>query len=267
MGNYVHIGQLSRPGKGKRENEDTMLAYVPRHPNTIERRGALFAVADGVGGHPGGKVASYLAAQYVWRAYYADNINAPHIALHKATDLANRWLHYWASVRADLREMRTTLTVAVIWDGELIIAHVGDSRAYLVRGGYAWLLTHDHTWVAEAMAQGLLTPQEAARHPWRHVLTRSLQGDNVTVDIARWQYRSGDRLVLCTDGVYDALASQEIAWLARYRPPRAARALVRRAYQRWGQDDASVLVVALKRSMRRNQPVSYNFGRVAAYGM
>jgi len=252
--NPLIAGQMSSPGVGQRVNQDTVTQCIPRHPALLARKGALFVIADGMRFSPGGEVASRLAARTVLSGYYAHPADDPIQSLQAAVATANHWLRYWSDVRPDLRGMGTTLTAVVVRGQELLIAHVGDSRAYLVRGGSAWLLTRDHTWVADALARGLLTPQEAAHHPWRHTLTRHLGGPAATPDVRQVTYWPGDRLVLCSDGVSDLLNPSEIAWLASLPPQRAARALVATARQRGGRDDASAIVVWLGRPAERRRP-------------
>ena len=249
------VGRMSRPGRGQRANQDAVAQYIPRDAALLARKGALFVVADGMRGHPGGEVASHLAAQTVLSAYYADPSPDPVQSLQAAVGTAGGWLRYWAAARLDLRGMGTTLTAVAVRGGELIVAHVGDSRAYLVRGGRAWPLTRDHTWVTDALARGLLTPQEAASHPWRHMLTRNLGGSSAAVDVRRVVYAPGDRLVLCSDGVSNLMAPHEIGWLAARSPRQAARTMVGTARRRGGQDDASVIVVSLGRPAWQPRPV------------
>lgn len=255
MSAYLRFGWLSRPGRYRGTNQDRLSAYVPRDPVLLVRKGALFVVADGMRGCPGGEVASRLAAQTVLAAYYANPSPDPTQSLQAAVEAADGWIRYWGSARADLREMGTTLTAVAVRGGELIVAHVGDCRAYLVRGGRAWPLTRDHTWVADALARGLLTPQEAANHPWRRVLTRSLGGSSAAADVRRVVCAPGDRLVLCSDGVSDLLAPHEIGWLAARSPRQAAQALVGTARRRGGQDDASAIVVSLAWPAWQPRPV------------
>lgn len=254
VSSWLVDGRMSRPGRGQRTNQDAVAQYVPRDPVLAARKGALFVVADGMRGCPAGEVASRLAAQTVLGAYYAGPSPDPVQSLQAAVGTADGWLRYWAAARPDLRGMGTTLTAVVVRGGELIVAHVGDSRAYLVRGGRAWPLTRDHTWVADALARGLLTQQEAASHPWRHMLTRNLGGSSAAVDVRRVVYAPGDRLVLCSDGVSGLVASHEIGWLAARSPRQAARALVGTARQRGGQDDASAIVVSLGRPAWQPRP-------------
>jgi serine/threonine protein phosphatase PrpC len=250
------VGRASRAGRGRRDNQDSLVAYASRDPALLARKGALFLVADGMRGCPAGAVASHLAARTVLRAYYTNPSNDPARSLQAAAGTADGWLRYWSVVRADLRGMGTTLTAAAVRNGELVVVHVGDSRAYLVRGRRAWLLTRDHTWAANACARGLLTRYEAHSHPWRHVLTRSLGGRSATVDVWRAPYASGDRLVLCSDGVGDLLAPPEVAWLAARAPGRAAKALVETARRRGGRDDASAIVVRLDGARRRGRSMN-----------
>lgn len=246
----IKFSCFSKRGRHGGPNQDYMSAYVPRNPVILSQKGVAFAVADGVRGGPGGEVASRLAVRSVLSAYYAFPWPEPIRGLQTAVALANSQLLYWAKLRPHLQGMSTTLTVAVVRGSELNIAHVGNSRAYLVRSGQAWQLTRDHTWVASALAQGLLTPQEAAIHPWKHLLIRSLGKQSVTVDLSRVTYMSGDRLVLCSDGVSDFLAPHEIGQLAMYPVHRAARALVETAWLRGGRDDASAMVVSLGQPAR-----------------
>lgn len=252
----LEFGWHSQPGRARRRNQDRLVGYIPPDAARTAHKGALFLVADGMQGQPGGEVASHLAAQTTLRTYYADPSPDPLRSLQLAVEAANGWLRYWAAARPDLHGMATTLTAVAVRDRELLIAHVGDSRAYLVRGGRAWPLTRDHTWAADAASRGLLTLQEAAHHPWRHVLTRSLGGTSAAVDVKRVAYVPGDRLVLCSDGVSDQMASQEISRLTTQSPRRAARVLVRMARRRGGIDDTSAIVVALGSPAGRQPPAA-----------
>lgn len=236
---------FSKRGKHKGPNQDWMGAYIPKDPITLRQKGALFALADGVRSNPGGEVASRLAVKSVLSAYYAFPLPDPTRGLQTAVALANSQLVYWSMVRSNLRGMSTTLTVVVVQGNELNIAHVGNSKAYLVRCNQIRQLTRDHTWTANAIAQGLLTPEEAAFHPWKHYLTRSLSRQSVIIDISRVTWVPGDRLVLCSDGVSDFLTPHEIGWLSMYPVRKAAKALVEIAWLRGGRDDASAMVVLL----------------------
>jgi PPM family protein phosphatase len=228
-------------------NQDWLAAHVPPSIHMLGDSGALFAVADGMGGRQGGEVASRLAIRVMMQRYYAHQpMTTPADRLAAAFGTANGWLCYWAKQRADLRDMGTTLTAIAVAGGVLHVAHIGDSRAYLVREGRAWRLTRDETWVAGAMRRGLLTPREAAYHPWRNILVRYL-GQQLTLDVSvhSYAYQPGDYLVLTTDGVTDWMRGHEVARLVAGSPKTAPRRLIQLARKRGSQDDASMILVAL----------------------
>jgi protein phosphatase len=211
----------------------------------LASKGYLYIVADGVGGHQAGEVASGIAVDVIRRSYYEDLNPDAETSLRRAILDANEEILRQAQ-EAAWAGMGTTVVAAVVRGDELVIAHVGDSRAYLWREGHLQRLTADHTWVAERLAAGILTPEEAANHPMRHVLTRSLgSAHEVAVDVARYDFRPSDRFLLCTDGVWEVLPEDEMARiLGRADPQMAAAALVNRALESGGQDDATALIVA-----------------------
>ena len=251
----LEIGQLTHPGRGRRTNEDAFGAYTPPDPRWQAVKGAIFAVADGVDGHPGGRIASQLAVQAVVSEYYRTPSPYTAESLERAVKLANAYIYRQA--RRAYGKMITTLTAAVVRGNELVVANVGDSRAYLVRGRGIWRLTRDHTWVAEEVAAGGLTPDEARRHPWRKVITRALgHRPDVKVDILRLMIQPGDTIVLCSDGLSDRVWDSEI-WgiVSRSKPKEAARRLVRLANYRGGNDNITVIVIRAKPPTRR--PVAH----------
>ena len=256
----IRVTSHSAQGLTAAENQDALRAVIPRSPAELADRGALFLVADGLGGHQGGAVASRIAADAVCRHYYGDR--SPITIgqrLTAAIGSANGWVRYWARQRADLREMGTTLTAVVVVGESLLVAHVGDSRAYLVRAGRAWRLTQDETWCAGAMRRGLLTPEEAAHHPWRNILERYLGGRSaLSVQVQRYVIHPGDMLLLSSDGVTDWIRGDELAAMVSQAPwnESAPRAMATLARRRGSNDDASVLVVSLDHQCNRAKPVS-----------
>ncbi len=229
----THQGRV-RPG-----NEDAL--FVGRW---------VYAVADGVGGAPAGEVASTLAVEQV--AAYDDAT---------PEDIADTGALLGASVRAAARTvaeagaddpartgMATTLTAAAVWDDQLVIAHVGDSRAYLLRDGLEQL-TNDHTAVEEAVQVGLLDRADAARHPERHLLVRvvGMDPDVPVADYGPWRLQSGDRVLLCSDGLTEACETRAIArHLEDARDPESAcEALIRAALEGGGPDNVTVVVLDL----------------------
>jgi protein phosphatase len=189
--------------------------------------------------------------------YYAAQASPPQ-AITYALDFANAWLHYWGRMPG-YRGMGAAVVAAVMCDGELIVAHVGDCRAYLARGGAAWPLTRDHTWGTEAVASGMLSPTEATRHPYANVLTRSLGArPALGAEARRVLIAPGDRVVLCSDGVTRTAGDAGVAWAIGQRNTRAAANTLGALAQRGGlPDDATAVVIEARgvtQAIRSNVP-------------
>lgn len=202
----------------------------------------LLAVADGMGGLPGGAVASRRVLDVVRRLAGGRRHGAAE--LEQAVKAANRDLFREGRQRPDLRGMGTTVTVAQVAGTELIVAHVGDSRAYRLRGGRLERLTQDHSVAAELEAAGEISRDEAAVHPQRHVLTRAVgPWHTVRVDLLVVPWHRADRLLLCTDGLTGVVSDAEIlAILAQARGEGAVAALVDAALARGGPDNVTVVL-------------------------
>ena len=242
---YFEIGVQSSKGRRRSSNEDSVAGCVPRERQTVCRMGAIFAVADGMAAHASRRSASRLAVQTVVGEYYRGFLHEPEDSLRRALSLANRRIRAGEEARALSGPRGTTLVAAVIRGHDLLVANVGDSRAYVLRGSQILRLTRDHSWTAEALAMGALTAREAARHPWRHVVTRALGTRSVVqVDIFRHQVHPLDILLLCSDGLYRCISDREIRTIAnRHRPLQAARKLAQLAVRRRSADDVTVLMV------------------------
>ena len=152
-----------------------------------------------------------------------------------------------AAARPNTRGMGTTLTAALLAGSVLSIAHVGDSRAYLLRDGKLHQITQDHNWVAEEVARGALTPQQARQHPGRNVLTRALGTvPSVDVDSVSVEVRGGDALLLCSDGLHSLVSDDEITeTLAGEEPQQACQSLVERANALGGHDNITVVAARI----------------------
>ncbi|MEX2458794.1 MAG: Stp1/IreP family PP2C-type Ser/Thr phosphatase, partial [Actinomycetota bacterium] len=227
----VSLGAQTDVGRTRETNEDGYLAEDP-----------LYAVADGMGGHRAGEVASRMALEALAEVEPDDG---PH-SLPERVKAANRVVHQRASEDKDLEGMGTTLTALVMDGSEARIAHVGDSRAYLLRDGELKMLTEDHTLVRRMVTEGKLTTEEAERHPQRSILTRALGVDaEVDVDEMTVRLRGGDRLLLCTDGLTSMLGEDRIGEILRSDsdPQGAADALVEAANEAGGQDNITVVVL------------------------
>jgi protein phosphatase len=247
-GALLELGDASERGLARETNEDSVYCEPPGSARA-QAKGWVFAVADGMGGEAVGELASRTAAAALVDAYYRSPGGAP--ALAKAASEANQAVRALAASKLQYAGMGTTLTAGVIQGSRLAFAHVGDSRAYLVRSGRARQLTQDHSWVAELVRAGALTQDQLRTHRYRNVLTRALgRQDQVQIDVIERELEDGDTLVLCSDGVTGKVEDPEIARLvAAQTPPRAAASLVSLARTRGGDDDASAVVVRWRRSV------------------
>ncbi len=205
----------------------------------------LAAVADGMGGHRGGGVASAIAISLIQAAFTGRSLDE----LQAAVRAANRAIWDRGGEAAELEGMGTTICAAgVIQDGTLAVVNVGDSRAYVLHQGSLSQLTHDHSVTAEAVRRGDLSEQEALDHPHRSVLTRALGvAPEVELDSATHQAVEGDRLLLCTDGLFNEASGDEITSLmAEGQDVQAiADGLVELAVSRGGRDNVSAVVAEI----------------------
>jgi protein phosphatase len=223
----------------------------------------MFAVADGVGGLDLGEVASTKAIQVITEGFARSTEGAslasllPSLIQQANSAVHDEGLH----TERRGRHMATTVVACALRHDQAVISHVGDSRCYQVRDGNAIQLTRDHTWVAEQRKLGLITAAEAERSESRHVLTRSLGPEMfVTVDTNSVSLRPGDRLVLCTDGLYGGLYPEDIARIASQNQDidTLARELVKYAVEVDGSDNATVQVI----QVRSVEPMGMYRGRL-----
>lgn len=222
-------------GKVRANNEDAYLTAPP-----------LFAVADGMGGHRAGEVASAAAIRTLQNEAGHDTDS-----LVAAVEAANRAVHAEATANPDLAGMGTTITAMMTTHDSAQIVHVGDSRAYLLRNGKLRRLTQDHTVVERLAREGKIPLGDVDRHPQRSVLERALGvGPEVDVDVLLLDVRPGDRLLLCTDGLTSMLEDDEIReiLLTESDPEGAAQALVAAALEAGGKDNVTAVVVDFPRA-------------------
>ncbi|MHB1125983.1 MAG: Stp1/IreP family PP2C-type Ser/Thr phosphatase [Bacillota bacterium] len=206
----------------------------------------LIVVADGMGGHRAGEVASRQAVELV-RDHLRRTLSQsdPLECLLQAVGEANRIIYNQSIANPELEGMGTTLTAGLVVDGVLYVAHVGDSRAYLLREQGGWMITVDHSLVGELVRSGSLTENEALVHPQRHMLTRALgTGPKVETDLIRVNLQEGDYLLFCTDGLAQYLTLDEIVntvFLTRDLDE-AAASMFRSALARGGQDNITLIL-------------------------
>jgi protein phosphatase len=239
-------GAATHRGRGHDVNEDSFGLPVGVSDAVAAQKGRLYVVSDGIGGHQAGDVASKIAVDTVQRVYYEDPSPTHDVALQRAVKTANEAI-YRRAQDPGYADMGATIVAAVVRGNELTVAHVGDSRVYLLRQGQLQALTADHSWVADQVRSGTLTPAEAANHNMRHVVTRSLgSSSTVEVDVAQFVLHEGDRLLLCSDGIWELVSEDEVRHFLRRGAPRgAAQALVDRAVAAGVPDDATALVVSV----------------------
>lgn len=242
----VDVETLTDVGRKRPHNEDSHGTWVPESARELDRRGALLVVADGMGGSLAGEVASRLAVQTVVRAWRDATGERPLDDLYAALDAANQRVHEESGRNPELHGMGTTCTAVVLRGRDLFVAHVGDSRAYLVRDGRIRQVTRDHSLVAQMVRDGQLTPEQAKTDPRRNVVTRSVGvGPHVEIDAERQEaaLAPGDTVVLCSDGLHGLVADDELARFAS--DPDLARgcaSAIGLANDRGGHDNITVLM-------------------------
>lgn len=238
---------LSDPGLLRTSNQDDYY---------IDPEGRFFIVADGMGGHAGGQEASHLATAAIktFLNQQWSTKTATERLLEQALQQANHAILEDQRRHPERADMGTTVVVVTFRDGDLQpwCAHVGDSRLYRLRGHHLEQLTQDHTWIAKAIQSGEVSPSQSRNHPWRHVLSQCLGRDDLSeLEIQPIELHSGDRLLLCSDGLTEELSDHLIAsHLKSIRAcEAAATALVNSAKQRGGRDNITVVVVNVSPSL------------------
>ncbi|WP_185731442.1 Stp1/IreP family PP2C-type Ser/Thr phosphatase [Larkinella rosea] len=246
---------VSDIGNVRKNNEDTGL-FVRLADEGIRRfKGYLLLVADGMGGHLAGEIASQMAAEIVSREYFQHRDTAEK-SLMRAFQLANRQIYDESHQHETFRGMGTTCTAVVVHNEQIVFAHVGDSRAYLFKNGQLIQLTEDHTYVQELIKKGEIDEATAARHPERNVLTQAMgTKPDLRVDIGRCilPFDPGDRLLLCSDGLYEYCREDDLIRLLQQESlPNVAAELVQMAKNRGGHDN--ITVVLAERTTTSVQP-------------
>lgn len=275
---HVDIAARSDRGKVRESNEDAYLVYrLGRYVECVtssiadagslrhEDVGYVMLVADGMGGHEGGEVASRNALlksiELVIRApKWALKLDDPATRDAEIQELIDRARHYLAGIHAALREqaagdpglagMGTTLTGAFSVGADLFVSHVGDSKVYLIHDGVMQRVTHDHTVAQQYADLGIIRQEDVARHRMHHVLTRAVggPGDALEPDLHFRTIADGDRLLLCSDGLTDMVSEPEIAAVlgAHLTSEEACRALVALALDHGGRDNVTVIIAGYR---------------------
>lgn len=236
-------------GLVRSENQDFGTYTTQDEERASAPGGRLLIVADGMGGHRGGATASRLAAETVKAQYLGSETRDIPTALRQSLSRANARIFSEAQSNPDLRGMGTTTSVLAVRNGLGWLAHVGDSRIYMVRDGGIKQLTEDHSLVATMVREGLLTTQEAETHPRRNVLQRSMGvAEDVEIDVrGPIELREGDIFILCSDGLHGVVKEEELKEVATGQPIEAAAdEFVRRALERGAPDNVTVIVARVE---------------------
>jgi len=240
----IELGQATDVGQVRSINEDSILCE-PLESMRIAERGLFCAVADGMGGHAAGEEASSMAVKVAHAEYYGStSVGNPMETLRLAVAEANAAVYDAGAGKTGRDHMGTTLTVAVLFNRRVVVGHVGDSRCYLVRDNLISQISRDHSWVAEEVEAGRMTPEQARVNPRRNIITRALGlRPDVDVDVYESSIEPGDAVVICSDGLHGLVGEDDIvAYVRRLPPADAVDALVRLANERGGPDNISVVV-------------------------
>jgi PPM family protein phosphatase len=234
-------------GRVRENNEDKFEYYVPEDETALATRGQVYLVCDGMGGHAAGQIASELATKTFIDVYLHHPATEPEAAMRGAITAANRFINDVGRAVPSRKGMGTTLSGLILLQDRAWVVQVGDSRVYRLRNGELLQLTHDHTWVDEAIRQGMITAAEGENHPYKHVLTRALgtEGD-VQPDVEADGIMQGDIYLLCSDGLINHVDDGAISeTLVTFSPSEAAWRLVGQALQGGGSDNCTVMVVRI----------------------
>lgn len=239
----IECSGLSHIGSVREDNQDAI--RLSGETPTADRR--LFGIADGMGGYSHGGIASQLALETFFETFYGDTTPVVPRRLRRSVDAANLGVYQMAQRLGTVR-MGTTLTAVTIAGQQLHMAHVGDSRAYLIRDHHAQCLTNDHTHVGDMVRMKVIPPDKVRTHAQRSILTKGLGlALFVQPDITQVELRNDDQLVLCSDGVWSVIEDHEFALLAAGAADMTglSQTLIDLALERQSDDNLSVVAIHL----------------------
>ena len=250
------------PGCVREANEDNGRHITPNDEETRRRKGTLTIVADGMGGHASGEVASRMAVDLISEIYYSEDRRAAPDALRLAIEQANSSIYHSSATDGRYAGMGTTVIALVLQNGRAFSAHVGDSRLYRMRGQRLEMLTLDHSEVMEMVRKGIISMEQARNHDDRNVILRAVGTQPVVeVEVSEpFPVEVGDLFLLCSDGLSDMLEDAEIESILRSEPDvyRVCENLIDAAKQRGGHDNitAGVVRVSMEESSKTDVRVT-----------
>ncbi|GLV55239.1 hypothetical protein KDH_20860 [Dictyobacter sp. S3.2.2.5] len=247
----LQVAQLTDIGRKRPSNEDNLITVLPEDHSILEQKGALFVVADGMGGHSYGEIASQIAIDQIREVYYQDTSSDIPTALTNAIKQANAAIYQEAHSKPSPDNkgtgMGTTCVAAVIKDRTLYIANVGDSLAYLINDQEIRQLAENHSWVVEQVRLGLMSEEDARTSEKRNVITRALgTKEEEEVSLTTTDAQPGDTLVLCTDGLHGPVSEDEMREIVTaYPPEESTKRLIERANESGGLDNITAIVIKI----------------------
>lgn len=237
---------LSDMGNVRSNNEDVGMFYRIADEEITREKGYLLIVADGMGGHKAGEVASKMATEIISQEYFKNGNGNIEKNLLRAFALANKRIYDLASTQKTYHGMGTTCSAFVVTGDTVYYAHVGDSRGYFLKNNSITRITEDHTYVQELVNKGEITAKEADTHPKRNILTNAMgTKPELRIDSGKCNYtfEINDRLLLCSDGLYDYLNETELADILNGRSlQEAAEYMIAEAKKRGGHDNITVVL-------------------------
>lgn len=241
----LSFGCKTDMGKVRENNEDKHEFFLAERDNDVAAKGHVFVVCDGMGGHEAGQCASEVATKTFIDVYRSHPSEDWMVAARSAVTAATRFINDLSRAMPSRRGMGTTLVALIVRQDQALVVNVGDSRCYKMEGEGVRQVTTDHTWVEETVAAGMMSREEAEAHQYRHVITRALGTErDVACDLFEMELRENDVFMLCSDGVTNHVADEQIGVILRSgSPSEAAWRLVGDALVGGGSDNATVIVV------------------------
>jgi protein phosphatase len=243
----IYSASMTDVGRKRHNNEDSLVYFEPDNPQEIIQSGSLYIVADGVGGAAKGERASEFAANSVLYEYYRRPTVPPGERLSQLMREAGNLIYQYAD-KESFGRMATTMVAVVIRDNKLLVAHVGDSRVYILRNKQIKQLTRDHSLVGEMIRDGTMTEEESMVSSVKNKITRSLGGEeNVQVDVSEeYDLFPGDRILLCSDGLTRyALPTDLLTMVPTGSPAQAVQTLINFANSKGGADNVTAIVISV----------------------
>lgn len=240
LNTHINVAGSTNTGLVRNSNQDSY--FIDSFP-----QGVLAVVADGMGGHKDGEIASEIATEIVAESF--KNIKEiPPVIIGQAVQAANLNICDYSDEKLGHQGMGTTLTIVFLDDQIGFVGHIGDSRAYLIRNGKITQLTRDHSWVADRVRQGILTELEAKNHSWRNVITNALGAtQEVTLDLSYFMAQAGDKLFLCSDGISILIDDEELAKIITDNNSKdAVEKIMLQAYELGSPDNITAIAIDIK---------------------